>query len=181
MRASLASLGPGVLQGWTCETEQFLGLVSAPRRLCTTAANVSRAAWLYVRQELAQAGVKPPGQPLPFAAESSACRQRPCCSPLSLKDACPVPCALLLTARLPLLLSHVLPAAAASEPQHGAGGSRAAPPPRPRAVFPGRDTKSFPCDASQIAYCQATCLLCLLRVGHHVRPWVGGSLGPGFG
>lgn len=96
MRASLASLGPGVLQGWTCETEQFLGLVSAPRRLCTTAANVSRAAWLYVRQELAQASVKPSGQPLPFTAESSACRQRPCCSPLSLKDACPVPCSSLL-------------------------------------------------------------------------------------
>lgn len=45
-----------------------------------------------------------------------------------------VPCALLLIARLPLLLSHVLPAAAASEPQHGAGGSRAAPPEAPGCV-----------------------------------------------
>lgn len=178
MRASLASLGPGVLQGWTCETEQFLGLVSAPRRLCTTAANVSRAAWLYVRQELAQASVKPSGQPLPFTAESSACRQRPCCSPLSLKDACPVPCSSLLASLCCSATCCLLRRPLSHSTELGAAGQ---PPPRPRAVFPGRDTKSFPCDASQIAYCQATCLLCLLRVGHHVRPWVSGSLGPGFG
>lgn len=131
MRASPASLGPGVLQGWTCETEQFLGVVSAPCRLCTTAANVSRAAWLYVRQGLAQAGVKPPGQPLPFTAELGV---QAAALLLTLEPQGRVSCALLLTARLPLLLSHVLPAAVASEPQHRAGGSRAAPPEAPGCV-----------------------------------------------
>lgn len=103
-RVSLASLSPGVLRT-CCKTELFLGLVSAPRHLCTTAANMSRAARLYVRQEFAQAGVKPAGQPFPFTAELGL---QAVALLLTLEPQGRVSSALLLAARLPLLLSHLL-------------------------------------------------------------------------
>lgn len=140
-RASLASLGPGVLQTH-CKTELFLGLVSAPRHSCTIAANVSRAAWLYVSQELAQAGVTRRGTACwcktTRLAPSLRCRElglQAAALVLTLESQGRVSSALLLGARLPLLLSHVLPAAAASQPQHGAGGTRTAPPPSPGLRF----------------------------------------------